>query len=214
MDAWFVTALSGVLVAGILGLTLYLGAPGQQLRPTPLVPRLTSALAIALGSGAIVLLRRVLGPAEAVYATILIVTIVTTVLPFLAAALQKRTVTSRTPLSGRHWFGKAMAGLILGFGLALAVSGLFAWFGPGGLFAGTGKTQLNMWLMSPVWVCVLAFCFMFPNSRSAWCWLGLTNLAAFGLLLGGRWLLLLSIDLAILIDGAVFSLLEGRWPPN
>jgi anaerobic C4-dicarboxylate transporter len=89
MDASFVTALSGVLVAGILGLTLYLGAPGQQLRPTPLVPRLTSALAIALGSGAIVLLRRVLGPAEAVYATILIVTIVTTVLPFLAAALRK-----------------------------------------------------------------------------------------------------------------------------
>ena len=97
-------------------------------------------------------------------------------------------MTATPPLRSRDWFGKATAGLVLGFGLALAVSGLFAWFGPGGLLGGTGKTQLNMWLMSPVWVAVLAFCFLFPSGRSAWCWLGLANLAAFGLLLGGRWL--------------------------
>ncbi len=97
-------------------------------------------------------------------------------------------MTATPPLSSRDWFGKATAGLVLGFGLALAVSGLFAWFGPGGLLGGTGKTQLNMWLMSPVWMLVLAFCFLFPSGRSAWGWLALVNLVAFGLLLGGRWL--------------------------
>lgn len=87
------------------------------------------------------------------------------------------------PLSSRNWFSKATAGVILGFGLALALSGLFAWLGPGGLLAGAGKTQLSMWLMSPVWVATLALCFLFQSGRSAWWWLGLANLAAFGVLL-------------------------------
>ncbi|MBK6351328.1 MAG: hypothetical protein V9E93_09950 [Steroidobacteraceae bacterium] len=98
-------------------------------------------------------------------------------------------MNARTRLSSRNWFGKASAGLALGFGLAVAVSGLFAWFGPGGLLAGTGKTQFNMWLISPVWVATLSLCFLFPSSRSAWYGLGLANLAAFGLLAAGRWLL-------------------------
>mgnify|MGYP001168456324 FL=1 len=96
---------------------------------------------------------------------------------------------ARAHLGSRDWFGKATAGVILGFGLALASSGLFAWFGPGGILAGTGKTQLNMWLISPVWLTVLGLCFMFPSGRSAWGWLGLANSAAFGMLYAGRWLL-------------------------
>lgn len=99
------------------------------------------------------------------------------------------TAESAGSLSSRDWAGKAAAGVILGFGLALALSGLFAWLGPGGLLAGAGKTQLSMWLMSPIWVATLALCFLFRSGRSAWCWLGLANLAAFGALHAGRSLL-------------------------
>ncbi len=90
------------------------------------------------------------------------------------------------PLHSRNWFGKASAGLILGYGLALGLSGLFAWFGPQGIEGGGGKAQINMWLMSPVWALVLSFCFLFRDGPRAWLWLGLANLLVFGLLFGGR----------------------------
>ncbi|HVH33614.1 MAG TPA: hypothetical protein VM847_05830 [Tahibacter sp.] len=85
-------------------------------------------------------------------------------------------------LDSRHWFGKTCAGAVLGFGLALAVSGLFAWLGPGGVDAGSGKIQFTMWLMAPVWTAVLSFVFLFRDSLRAWIWLGAANVAAFGLL--------------------------------
>jgi hypothetical protein len=89
---------------------------------------------------------------------------------------------NRVRLESRHWFGKASAGLILGFGLALAVSGLFAWLGPEGIDAGGGKIQFSMWLIAPVWAGVLSFVFLFRDGRRAWLWLGLANGIAFGLL--------------------------------
>lgn len=97
--------------------------------------------------------------------------------------------TARADLSSRNWFGKASAGLILGFGLALALSGLFAWFGPEGLQGGSGKTQFTMWIVAPLWAAVLCTCFLFRDGWRAWLSLGGANLLCFGLLYGGRWLL-------------------------
>lgn len=85
-------------------------------------------------------------------------------------------------LQSRHWFGKTCAGVLLGFGLALALSGVFAWLGPDGLEGGNGKNQFNMWLMAPIWAGVLSFVFLFRDSLRAWLWLGTANVAAFGLL--------------------------------
>lgn len=85
-------------------------------------------------------------------------------------------------LESRHWFGKSCAGVLLGFGLALALSGLFTWLGPDGIDAGGGIIQFNMWLMTPVWAGVLSFVFLFRDSRRARLWLGAANAAAFGLL--------------------------------
>lgn len=93
------------------------------------------------------------------------------------------------PYTSANWRGKAAAGVILGFAIALLASGLFAWFGPGGLMAGTGKTQFNMWLISPVWAFILSFVFLFPTSRAAWGYLGATSVVLAVLLFGGRWLL-------------------------
>ena len=95
-------------------------------------------------------------------------------------------MTERTTES--HWFGKTLAGLLLGFAIALAVSGLFAWFGPGGIMGGSGKTQFNMWLIAPVWAFVLSFVFLFTSSRSAWLWLGGTAGLLTAFLFAGRWL--------------------------
>ena len=94
---------------------------------------------------------------------------------------------ARVRLQSRHWFGKTMAGVVLGFGLALALSGLFAWFSPGGIAGGGGKVQFVMWLMAPVWALVLSFVYLFRDSLRAWLWLGAANALAFAALWCVRW---------------------------
>ncbi|MNU94302.1 hypothetical protein D3C71_842800 [compost metagenome] len=96
---------------------------------------------------------------------------------------------ARIRLQSNHWFGKTCAGVVLGFGLALAVSGLFAWLGPDGINAGGGKNQFNMWLMAPLWATVLSFVYLFRSSLRAWLWLGAANVLAFGLLWLTRWVM-------------------------
>lgn len=88
----------------------------------------------------------------------------------------------RMRLQSRHWFGKTSAGVVLGFGLSLALSGLFAWLGPDGIDGGGGKTQFNMWLIAPLWAGVLSAVYLFRDSLRAWLWLGAANALAFGLL--------------------------------
>lgn len=78
-------------------------------------------------------------------------------------------------VSSRDWFGKTSAGLILGFLLALGLSGIYK------LLLGLGDTyfstqgQVGMWLMAPIWAGVLSFCFLFASTRRAWTWLGLAT---------------------------------------
>ncbi len=79
-------------------------------------------------------------------------------------------------LSSKDWFGKASAGVILGFGVALGASGLLTWLlGVQDTYFAT-KGQLAMWFMSPVWALVLSLCFFFSTGLRAWLWLGLANL--------------------------------------
>lgn len=77
-----------------------------------------------------------------------------------------------------------MAGLLLGYGLSLALSGLFALLTPGGL-GGEGKIQVVMWTIAPAWAAVLGLVYLFRDSRSAWRWLGVAMALAWALL----WLL-------------------------
>ena len=89
---------------------------------------------------------------------------------------------ARVRLQSRHWFGKTVAGVVLGFGLALALSGLFAWLSPGGIDAVGGKAQFTMWLMAPRRAGVLSFVYLFRDSLRAWLWLGAANALAFAAL--------------------------------
>ncbi|MCL1075673.1 hypothetical protein [Shewanella dokdonensis] len=79
------------------------------------------------------------------------------------------------------WFGKTVCGLLLGFSLALALTGWFAWFGPGGIDA-QDKNQFNMWLLTFLWLCLLSLVYLFHSTRQALLWLGGANLLAWGLL--------------------------------
>lgn len=76
------------------------------------------------------------------------------------------------------WWTKSLAGLILGFTLALGLVGLFAWFGPGGIDADT-KVQFNMWLITPIWLLILSFSFMFKTGLRAIGYLGLFNVLTY-----------------------------------
>ncbi|MFT4247944.1 MAG: hypothetical protein QM581_07900 [Pseudomonas sp.] len=87
----------------------------------------------------------------------------------------------RERLQSRHWFGKTCAGGVLGFTLALALSGLIALLTPGGLAMHEGKLQFTMWILAPLWAAVLGGVYLFRDSLRAWLWLGTANLAAFGL---------------------------------
>jgi hypothetical protein len=78
----------------------------------------------------------------------------------------------------RDWISKTLAGAILGFSLAVALAGLFAWLGPGGL-ATPNKFQLVMWLISPIWLTTMSLSFLFTTGARAWLWLGGANLVAF-----------------------------------
>lgn len=96
---------------------------------------------------------------------------------------------NQAPLTTEGWFGKAAAGTVLGFAIAVLASALFAWFGPGGILAGAGKTQFNMWLIAPIWALVLSFVFLFRRVRDAWLYLGAATLALAAFLVAGRLLM-------------------------
>lgn len=79
------------------------------------------------------------------------------------------------------WWSKTLAGVILGFTLALALTGIFAWVGPGGIDA-PQKVQVVMWMIAPLWMILCSTSYFFRTGLSAWLWLLLANLIAYTLL--------------------------------
>lgn len=83
---------------------------------------------------------------------------------------------SRRPLTSRDWFGKSVAGLVLGFTLALGCAGLFKQaMGIRDAFFST-PGQFSMWLMSPVWALTVSLVFLFRTPLRAWLSLVAINL--------------------------------------
>jgi hypothetical protein len=86
----------------------------------------------------------------------------------------------RSKIQPNGWL-KSLSGTVLGATLALALSGLWAWWGPGGITA-AHKVQFNMWLIAPLWLLVLSAVYAV---RSGWQVLGglvVANGLAYGLL--------------------------------
>lgn len=82
----------------------------------------------------------------------------------------------------RSLMTKFVAGVVGGFGLAIAASALFARLSPGGLTAAS-KFHVTMWLVPPLWIAVVSASFMFRTGARAIGGLALANLAAFALVL-------------------------------
>lgn len=75
------------------------------------------------------------------------------------------------------WISKSLAGIVAGFTLALALAGLVAWGGPGGLSV-PGKVQMVMWTITPLWLTAVSLVYLFPTGIHAWAWLGGANVLA------------------------------------
>ncbi|WP_018014011.1 hypothetical protein [Teredinibacter turnerae] len=88
---------------------------------------------------------------------------------------------ARKPKIQPDWWQKTIAGAVLGFSLALCLSGLFAWLGPGGLSA-ENKTQFVMWSIAPIWMLLFATVYLFQTGNRALLSYGTANLLAYSAL--------------------------------
>lgn len=65
-----------------------------------------------------------------------------------------------------HWWRKSLIAIVFGLTLTYGIVAIFAWFGPGGIDA-VMKVQFNMWLISLIWLPMLAFSFLFKTAARA-----------------------------------------------
>lgn len=80
----------------------------------------------------------------------------------------------------RDWLAKTLAGLLLGFTLAVGASGLLG-LALGGV-AAPARSQLMMWAVMPVWLGVFSGVYFFASGLRAWLWLVAANTLVFGAL--------------------------------
>ena len=84
------------------------------------------------------------------------------------------------------WWSKTLAGVLLGVLLSYGLVALFAWFGPDNVTQQLSnervlwRTQFNMWLVTPLWFCFIAFVYLFKTGKQAWLKLGLANCVVYG----------------------------------
>lgn len=193
-----------VLVANTVGLLLgYLSLPQQGWReqPLPALPaRLPALLLWCLG---LVLLSRGLAPLAAIFAQLVISMLLLALLPLLSLLVPARRYSTRRrpckasrsaeapaekPVRARiraDWWRKSLAGVLLGLPLALALAGLLAWWGPGGIEA-DNKVQFVMWMIAPIWMLLLGLVYLFANGWRAIVTLASANTLAYVALLAAR----------------------------
>lgn len=88
------------------------------------------------------------------------------------------TSTAKKPPRQPDWVGKTSAGALLGFGLAIASSGLLSL--ALGAMPLPVRGQLVMWMVPPVWLGALGFVYLFASGLRAWLWLASLNLISWG----------------------------------
>ncbi|MEI6894850.1 MAG: hypothetical protein V5789_09525 [Colwellia sp.] len=86
-----------------------------------------------------------------------------------------------------HWWSKTLAGIFLGLSLSYALVIIFAWYGPGGIDA-PAKVQFNMWIISPIWLLIFSFTYMFKTGLKAALYLLGANITAYSLFFFLGWL--------------------------
>lgn len=92
--------------------------------------------------------------------------------------------TAKTKAIQPDWVSKTLAGVFLGFTLAIGCSDLFSWLASEMPLSSRG--QLAMWMMAPVWMGVISGVYFFSSGKRAWACLAGANLLVFGLPLACR----------------------------
>ncbi len=64
------------------------------------------------------------------------------------------------------WMGLSAVGIVLGFAMALFLSGIFAWLTPEAPDAPV-KIQLVMWLIAPLWLSIWSAVYVFESVPKA-----------------------------------------------
>ena len=86
-----------------------------------------------------------------------------------------------------HWWSKTIIAVLMGLTLSYGIVAMFAWFGPGGISAPM-KVQLNMWLISAIWLPILALIYLFKTAKSAFVSMLLINALVYLLFTGLWWI--------------------------
>ncbi|MCV6590274.1 MAG: hypothetical protein OIF57_14805 [Marinobacterium sp.] len=188
-------ALLSIVLISVAALVFYLGHPQQRFRPVPLSRQQTLAgglfsLVAGLLAGAAVFSSLTL-----VFVCLITLMTVWGLLPLLSllpalpsyrpAPRGRSAGTSRpepAPLGLQpDWWQKSLVGLVGGYLLSVALVGVFAWAGPGGISA-VGKVQFNMWLITPLWLLLFSLVYLIPTGKQALKWLLIANLVVWQIL--------------------------------
>ncbi|MFA0812322.1 hypothetical protein ACCI49_15520 [Microbulbifer epialgicus] len=183
-----------MLAAFVASSVFYLGCPNQQWRqqrPLTFYTALLVSLILVVTSW--FLFRLTLSTLSASFSVICFLMLALGILPFTSVldkpgkviARKKKRIEKGLEDYTPHWWVKSLCALLLGFPLALALAGLVAWWGPGNVLV-NDKTQLVMWLITPVWLTCLSLVYLFTSvKRMLAIYLGL-NLLMYSLLLIAR----------------------------
>jgi len=90
-----------------------------------------------------------------------------------------KAAASQPKISG-HWIGKTTAGVVCGFLIALALSGLLVRLAPGSS-GDAARAETAMLSVPLVWTAVFSGAYLFRTGLRAWLWLGTVSALAFAL---------------------------------
>lgn len=80
------------------------------------------------------------------------------------------------PVSGSTLLHQGLASTVLGFPLALALSGILNHFLGSG--QDSAQYQVVMWSVAPFWAAVISVSFLAPDRKTCWLWLLAANAVA------------------------------------
>ena len=162
---------TGLLSASVF----YIGCPNQQWLSRPLLSfRTASLLALLLAAAAWWLLRINLSPLAASFTLCCLLMLSLGLLPFFSRLPRPNSAKQKKMLEKdrnhfhyhNHWLAKSLIAAIPGFLLAVGSAGLITWWGPGTITHDT-KTQLVMWLITPIWLTLTSLIFFVRSGQRA-----------------------------------------------
>lgn len=86
-----------------------------------------------------------------------------------------------------QWWGKTAVGVFLGLLLSYGIVAFIVWFGPDNINQNLSnerllwKTQFNMWIVTPIWMLIVSFIYMFKTTKQAFIYLFSANLIIYTL---------------------------------